>query len=198
MQVIRKVEDRNGLMALSVRALFDDQEVALIRRFGLLRYRIKTSDGPFVGRDALPTNLKLAYRAQLGKIKNRWSAALVRTTSFILLDVLLLLASLVFALIKGLIKLVFGRRKTLSAAIKGITITSRRIERIKEAEFFIFVSLAAVGKALRYLGELDLERVYQDDQFLAEIEGLDFAGAGNQIESDFAGAEVLLEQASKA
>lgn len=197
MQVTKQIHSHGGVIALSVQAAFDEIEMGLIRRFGLLKYRIKTRDGPFVGRDVLSINLKGAYRAQLGRIKNRWSAALIRTTGFVIVDSLLLVFGAIYVFLRAVAKLIFGRRKRLSTAIRGITVRSRRIETIKEAEFFIFVSLAAVEKAIEYLKAMDRDRVYLGNEFLGEIDGLDFAGAGTQIESEFEGVNMLIEQVSK-
>ena len=198
MQVTKQICDNGGVMALNVQATFDDIEMELIRRFGLLKYRIKTKDGAFVGRDALSINLKGAYRAQLGRIKNRWSTALVRTTGFVLVDIVLLFLSVLYVFVRALVRLVFGRRKRLSTAIKGITVKSRRIETIKEAEFFIFVSLAAVEKAIEYLKTLDKQMIYGKEEFLAQMAGLDFAGAGTQIESEFEAVNMLIEHMPQA
>lgn len=185
MQVTRRLEERNGRIALFVQVGFDDAELAIVDGFDLWDYRIKTSEGPFVGKDALSANLKAAFRVQLGRVKNRWSASLVRTSSFTLLDVLLFVFSLLFKTVRGLLKLVFGRRRRLSHLLKGIEITSSRIETIKEAEFFIFVSLAAVHKAMEYGATVGTQTLYSDAEFLTLVEGLDFAGAGGLLESDF-------------
>jgi hypothetical protein len=197
MLVTKRIHGQGGIIALDVQASFDEIEMQLIQRFGLLKYRIKTKDGAFVGRDALSMNLKAAYRAQLGKIKNRWSTALIRTTGFVVVDSILLILGLAYLFLRGLVRIVFGRRKRLSTAIHGITVKSRRIETIKEAEFFIFVSLAAVEKAIEYLKTLDQESVYRGSECVTFMEGLDFAGAGTQVESEFEAASMLIEHLPK-
>lgn len=197
MQVSKQIHGHGGVIALNVQATFDEIEMQLIRRFGLMKYRIKTKDGPFVGRDALSINLRSAYRAQLGKIKNRWSTALIRTSGFVIVDILLLLFSAIHVFLRALVRLIFGRRKRLSTAISGITVRSRRIETIKEAEFFIFVSLAAVAKAIEYLKAMDHDRVYRGSEFIAEVQGLDFAGAGMEIESEFQAVNMLIQEMPK-
>lgn len=197
MEIFKKVENRNGLMLLFVRASFDEEEMALLKRFDLLGYRVKTREGAFVGRDVLPINIKGAYRTQLAKIKNRWSTALVRTTGFVFVDTFLLFIASVLKFITGLFKLFFGTRKRLSTAIKGITVRSERVEEIKEAEFFIFVSLAAIARALVYLKGVGKDFRFNETQLLIEMEGLDFAGAGSHIEEDFEQIGALAGQLAK-
>lgn len=192
MQVHKRLDIRGSWFVLSVQVDLDPQEWEIVRRHDFLHFRIKTAEGPFVGRDALSINLKTAYRALLGKVKNRWSTALVRTTSFVLLDLLLLILSLLIKFIRGLLKAVFGRRKTLSALTRGVTVSSRRIEKVKEADFFIFVSLAAITKAIDYAKTAGTATTHGPDDFMKTVEGLDFAGAGTTIESDFEAVETLM------
>jgi hypothetical protein len=198
MQVVRKMSRSGRTISLSVRAVFDDIETAVINDLGFNGYRIQTKDGPFVGRDALPLNLLAAFRVQIGKVKNRWSAALVRTTGFTIVDIIVWIFSFILNMILWVIKLFFSRRVRLSRLKKGIVIKSRRIERIKEAEFFIFVSLAAVAKAIEYSRRIGYDDTYSGKDFLTQIAGLDFAGAGESVEGPLDQGANMLAQLEKA
>lgn len=184
MQVVKGLDCSKSTIVLSISVSFDAEEADLLKRYGFYSYRIKTRDGPFIGRNHISNNIKSAYRTQLGRIKNRWSTALVRTTGFVLIDTILAIVSNIIWIVKAIVSLVFGRRKTLKALIKGIQVRSKRIEDIREAEIFILFSLAAIWKALEYARRAD-EQTYLGLEFLAELDGLDFAGAGQAIESEF-------------
>ena len=185
MEIVRTLSEKNGCAVLKVKVNFNRQEMHTIKQYKLYRYRIKTRDGAFIGRDILSINIQGAYRSHLARIKDRWSTALVRTTGFVFLDILLLIIDILKKGVKSVFKLLLGRRKRLSSAIEGITVVSKRIEKIKEADFFIFVSLAAVYKALDYAQSLERTDTFIDDELMKELEGLDFAGAGSQIEDEF-------------
>ncbi len=198
MEITRTLTRRGRLTVLEMRASFDPRELEVIERYGMWNYRIQTRDGPFAGRDAISLNLKTAFRTQFGKVKNRWSAALIRTTGFVITDVILFAISALWAVVKSLVKIVVGRRRRLGRVVDGITIRSTRIERIKEAEFFIFISLAAVAKAIAYAQAVGSEKTYRGDTLFSEIEGLDFAGAGNHDEDEFDNVRMLSAQLSRA
>lgn len=185
MEIVRTLSNKNNYAILKIKVNFDEADLRIIKQYKLYRYRIKTRDGAFIGRDILSINIQSAYRSHLARVKNRWSTALVRTTGFVVFDVFLIIIDLIKKAIKSILKLIFGRRKRLSSAIEGITVISKRIEKIKEADFFIFVSLAAVYKALEYAKDLDRTDTFVDQELMAEVEGLDFAGAGSQIEDEF-------------
>jgi hypothetical protein len=72
--------------------------------------------------------------------------------------------------------------------MRGIEVKSRRVEKLKEMEFFVFASLAAVQKAILYAEHPNGAEILQDDEFLKEIEGLDFAGVGDEASEEMAGA----------
>lgn len=185
MEIQRTLSHTKGSISLFVKVAFDENELAAIHQYKLYRYRIKTKDGSFIGRDILPVNIQAAYRSHLARIKNRWSTALVRTTSFVLLDFLSLGFAAIGKLIKTIAKLFIGRRTRLMSLTRGFTVQSKRLEKIKEAEFFIFVSLAAIYKALEYVRNLDRSDRYLNEELFTQVEGLDFAGAGSSIEDEF-------------
>lgn len=198
MEIVKKLESSGSTLSLHVKVIFSASESELVKQLGLNGYRIQTRDGPFIGKDAVSFNMLSAFRSQFGKVRNRWSAAVIRTTGFTLIDIILWVLSGLGRLILWFLKLIFGRRVRLARMTKGITIKSSRIERIKEAEFFIFISLAAVAKAIEYGRKVGQQDIYAGTEFLREIEGLDFAGAGSQVEGEFDEAQNLLAQIEKA
>lgn len=185
MEVIKRLDSNGRTLSLFVRVDFDPAEIDRLHQLGLLNTRIMTRDGPLVGRDHLSRNMKSAYRSQLGRVKNRWSPALVRTSGFVLVDTLSAFAGLIGDMVRGLVSLVAGRRKSLAALTRGITIRSRRIETIKEAEMFILLSLAAIVRALDYADGQGTDAVLSGPDLFAQLDGLDFAGAGTELESEF-------------
>jgi len=50
------------------------------------------------------------------------------------------------------------------------------IEDQKETEAFIFASLAAIDKAIKFVGEFGEEALYEGEEFGQEVLGLSFAG----------------------
>lgn len=199
MDISRSFSTKGRKIVLRVEATLTDQERAIVSKFGLWDYRIKTRDGPFAGRNAISLNMKSAYRTQISKVKNRWGASLTRTTGVVLVDAICLMLSGMALLVRGIFKMVFGQRRRLSDATNGIVIKSTKVERIREAEFFIFISLAAVSKAIAYAEDLDSPaRVFHGKELFSELEGLDFAGAGTAVEDDFAEIRTLAGELAPA
>lgn len=144
---------------------------------------------------SLSGNVKAAFRTQLGRVRNRWSTALVRTSGFVLIDLFVRTIHGMVMTLRALLSLVIGRRPMLDDAMRGITVRARRIEKIKEAEFFIYVSLAAAAKAIEYGQECNRQARFSAHDFLREVDGLDFAGAGGLIEDDLDVVQAAIGQA---
>jgi hypothetical protein len=197
MEIIKRLDEHGSAIRLFIKVIFTDEEMRAAKQFGLLGYRIKTRDGPFVGRDLLSSNMKSAYRCHLGRIKNRWSPGLVRTSGFVLIDTVATALSYASTIVHGLARIFVGRRTCLLTATRGITFRSRRIERVREAELFILLSLAAIAKALEYATTSSGEVRLSSSLLLAELQGLDFSGAGSALESEFESVEVLADVWSK-
>lgn len=192
MEVIRRWDSRGTLLTLAVTVLFSDEEMTLIKRYGLSKYRIATHDGRFSGSESLSRNMRRAYRVQVGRVKGRWSAAMVRTTSFAATDTALAIADFTAAKVMAIRDLLIGRRLRLSALMHGYTIRSTRVEQVKEAEFFILLSLATIQQAIEYLKRVGTEVRLGHDELLSSVEGLDFAGAGTDVATEMEVVSELL------
>jgi hypothetical protein len=183
---VRNKIDR--VFSLRLTVVFTEYELEIIRSSNMLNYRIQTYDGSLLGKDATLTKVLSAFRKQLGKIRNRWSVALVRTTGSVFVDIIYNIVDLLSQVFSIFWRMFFGRRKTLKDLMRGIEVKSRRVEKLKEMEFFVFASLAAVQKAILYAEHPNGAEILQDDEFLKEIEGLDFAGVGDEASEEMAGA----------
>jgi len=198
MKILKDVSISDGKISLHVRAVPTDAEARLIDAFKLRNYKINTKDGTFLGKHFVRANMASAFRIQVGKVKNRWSASLLRTTGSIFVDAVCTSVHLFYKIVKGAARLLFGTRKTLADAIKGIQVTSNRPETIREAEFFILISLATVQKSLDYIASERVAQIYEGRQLFEELEGLDFAGMGtgsNEEIADLKGLAKVLEEA---
>lgn len=179
MQVAKRTDYRNGLFSLSMQVMFDEDELALVRRLGLRRVGILTGDGPLTGYHRRPRALAQAHRRHIGRLKGRWSAALVRTHGLHIIDGPTRFAGRIGQLFARVVRPFVGRVRTVASLMNGITVTSPRLADIKEAELFVLLSLAAIGRAIDYGRTLGTEVRYRDRAFMREIDGLDFAGAGD-------------------
>jgi hypothetical protein len=182
MEIVKTLEHCDGLFRLSVRADFDEDELAMVRRYGLQNCRLATGDASFGGRHHSSLNMRSAYRIQIGRIRGRWSPALVRTTGFTLIDVLSSLVGVMRGTIGMIVNGIVGRRMRLIDAIRGVTISSPKVTEVRESEMFILLSLASVGKALDYARGIGQDRIYSTEDLFGELDGLDFAGAGTELE----------------
>ncbi len=198
MKIIKDVSIGNGKITLLVRAVPTDSEARLIAQFKLRNYKINTKDGTFLGKHVVRANMASAFRTQVGKVKNRWSASLLRTTGSIFVDAICTAAHLLYKAVKSVARLFFGTRRTLGDAIKGIKITSSRPERIREAEFFILISLATVQKSLDYIASETVAKIYDGKQLFEELEGLDFAGMGAGADDELQDLKTLAKVLEEA
>lgn len=198
MKILKDVSISNGKISLLIRAVPTDVEAQLIDTFKLRNYKINTKDGTFLGKHFVRANMASAFRTQVGKVKNRWSASLLRTTGSIFVDAVCTFAHLVYKAVKSLLRVFFGTRKTLGDAIKGIKVTSNRPETIREAEFFILISLATVQKSLDYIAAEKVAKIYEGRQLFEELEGLDFAGMGTASDDELQDFKMLAKVLEEA
>ena len=193
MQIHRTRSRKNDVFELKLEVTFDDYELKAIKSANLMNIRIQTYDGSLLGKDATLLKTLTAFRIQLGRIKRRWSVALIRTTGSVFVDIIYNFCDIFAQLFVFLFRMFFGRRKRIRDLMKGIRIRSRRVEKLKETEFFVFASLAALQQALSYAGSKSGHEILTVEDLAKENTGLDFAGVatdGGAEGSDLAG-EIL-------
>jgi hypothetical protein len=156
--------------------------------------KIQMRDGSLVGKTLSIPNIVKAFDTNVRRVRNRWSVAIVRTSGSIFIDLLILYIKLIIFLFGLFFRAIFGTRKTVKSLIKGIRISSKRVEDVKEAETFIFISVAALYQAMKFAGQVKTEDVLDGDSILDELSGLTFSSARIGKRSSGYGdvAEILL------
>jgi hypothetical protein len=196
MEIYRRRTSSGGKFHLEMKANVTDSELAIIKSSNLSNYKIQLYDGSLIGKSFNIVGAVGAFKSQISRIKTRWSAALVRTTGFVLIDTALLYVELVVQILKFLARLIIGRRKTAMDLIHGVKFSSRRVEDLKEKELFIFVSVAAIERAIQYAESSNDETTFTDGDYLKEIRGFDFAGgdgASDQVDDSMKIAEEMID-----
>lgn len=185
MEIVKRITTSGSSIELYFQVNPSAGELEIIDNYGMRNYRVHTKDGGLRGKYFTHINMQQAYRAQIGKVKNRWSAALTRTTGFIVADFLIFIVHAIWRLFVTLLRLFLGRRRRLDSLMKGLKITSSKPERIREAEFFIMISIAAIERCIGYVEDLGVEKLYVGRDIFLELDGLDFAGAGSSTDDEF-------------
>lgn len=177
MKVLRRISTTTDSASLFVKVALDPNEMEVVRRFGMLEFAIRTGDGPFGGRLFVPRTLKGSFRDQLGKVKGRWSAGLVASSGLVAFDFALVFFGFLIASGYAIVRQLIGTRPSFRQTIDGLSINSTRLVDIKEADFHIMISLAAISSAIQYASQIGSEKVYDIAEVFLNVEGLDFAGA---------------------
>lgn len=190
MQVDRHRFFASGKFCVTFRLRLSDQELEVVRAARLHNIKIQLYSGSLVGSTLVTAGLVGAFFAQIGKIRNRWSAAIVRTTGVVFADCIIATLKVYGYFLYLLFRFFFGGRKKLADLLteKGLTYKVSRIEDLKEAEMFVLTSLAAVHEAMKFAQEGTGVKTFEGDEYRAEISGLNFSGGGETSNAEGASA----------
>ncbi len=177
MKVYRKREWKSGKLHSLIQLRLEPGEMELLRKARLFDMKVQLYAGSLIGKSVAIPALAQAFQVNLNRLRNRWSVAMVRTSGSVFIDLLIVYFKAIILLIALTWRLFFGGRKTVGSLLRGIKVSSKRVEDVKEAETFIFISIAALHHAMTF-AKLDTpEQEFAGDSFLREIAGLTFAGA---------------------
>jgi len=176
MQVYRKRSRRGKRYKLYIQLRASETERAALRKAGLMDIKIRKNSSGLGSKRLGSIDLVNTFRAQVNRIRTRWNAALLRTSGFVLVDFIILYFKLIFTILKMIWRLFFGRRQRVGSLLRGMTVSSSKIEDVKEAETFILVTIAALERALAYASNDASEDVIEASDLRTEIAGLVFTG----------------------
>lgn len=177
MKVYRRREWKSGKLHSFVQLLLEPDEVDLLTRARLWDMKVQMYDGSLIGKTVAIPGLAQAFQVNVNRLRNRWSVAMVRTSGSVFIDILIVYIKAILLVFRLLWRLFFGSRKTVRTLKRGIKISSKRVETVKEAETFIFISVAALHHAMTFAKRDKTEDTFEGDSFLREIAGLTFSGA---------------------
>ena len=178
MQVYRKRYRKGGRYHSFVQLRLNSEQIAYLSKAKLLDMKVMTRPGSLIGKGLANVGALHTFNAQVSRIRSRWSAAIVRTSGSVFFDLLIGSMKVFFSFLKLFFRVFFGRRRTVSKLIKGIHVSSKPVEDVKEAEIFIFVSIAALQEAIAFAQNSSREDLFNGRDYRSEIPGLLFAGAG--------------------
>lgn len=193
MEISRGLSCKGRLITLRIQVTFNDEEAEKIGRLGFYDVHIRTQAGGFGSKSAGGKEVNKLRKLQIGRVQDRWSIAVARTSGFTGVDVISTILQSPFQVLFAIVRLISGRRMTLSRLTRGITVKSTRIERIKEAEFFVFSSIAAVMKAFDYADGIGTEETYTADDVLTALDGLEFIEVGTANHKDAQDAQTVMK-----
>lgn len=150
-----------------IKVIPNEDDINSIDRGRLRSCQIQTSEG---------LNISRAFNFQLNRVRERWNVAIKRSTGFVLFDTIWRGAIGFFAAITAVLRLFLGTRVRMSDLLEGAEFKSRTIEEQRETETMVFASIAAIMRAARFSAEGSAEITYEDDAYMAEVNGLTFTG----------------------
>jgi hypothetical protein len=178
MKVIRKRTREGSRYRSFIQLQANSQELEFLRASGLMNIKIHLDDISLAGSRLAPLAGLRVLQAYVNRIRNRWNVAITRTTGSVFFDTLILYFKLIAEVLLLLWRLLFGTRKTVRALVRGISLSSNKVEDIKEFEVYVFTSIAAVFRAVEFARNADRQDTFDRNSIQREIEGLSFAGAG--------------------
>jgi hypothetical protein len=178
MKIIRERTHKGRRFSVRFKLELTPEELAAVQSGGLYDYKIQHQACSMLGETLTTTGMSSSFNAQIGKIRNRWSVALVRTSGSVFVDLLILYLKAIKEVIGLVWRLFFGGRKRLSGLLRpnGLQFKAKRVEDLKETELFVLTSIAAIHKAIDLVQNANRRDEFDNDNYRAELAGLTFAG----------------------
>lgn len=177
MKIKRKRLWQYGQLHSVIKLELTNDEKSRLMKAKLLDVKIHMSDGSLFGKTISIPNMTRAFEVNVRKVRDRWSVAMVRTSGSVFLDSITLYAKIFVYIAQLIFRFFFGTRNTVRSLSRGIRVSSKYVEDVKEAETFILISVAAIFRALDFAENATEVETLDHDGILRELAGLSFSGA---------------------
>lgn len=177
MKIKRKRLWQYGQLHSVIKLELTNDEKSRLVKANLLDVKIHMRDGSLFGKTISIPNMTRAFEVNVRKVRDRWSVAMVRTSGSVFLDSITLYAKLFVYIAQLIVHFFFGTRNTVRSLSRGIRVSSKYVEDVKEAETFILISVAAIFRALHFAETATEAETLDHDGILRELAGLSFSGA---------------------